>query len=662
MSTFDRFVFSRAGAAYIRRFLPLALIFLGAQFLVRLTLALRTGGGFVDGPADVIRPFLIGFWFDLLVLLVALVPGTLYWIFLPKTWRGGVCDAIVTYAGFAFMLFLIGLTMIGEHLFWTEFSSRFNFIAIDYLVYTQQVIGNIWESYPVGRLLGALIAAALVLMFLLRKIVRPQVDGVGFWPRAGIGCAVIAIAFVANDNSKSQWAESSSNIYANELSSNGYYEIVRAFFHNEIDYRRFYVVAGEKDVDSNMRGLVGAGRFVKSAAPDDITREVLYPGEAQFRNVVLVTIESLSASFMAHFGETRGLTPNLDRLADEGILFANMLATGTRTVRGLEAVTLSVPPTPGQSILRRPGNANMFSIGSVFHDHGYDVRYMYGGDGRFDNMNQFFGDNGYRVIDQRSLAPSEVTFSNAWGVCDEDLFMRAIKEADASHTAGTRFFTHVMTVSNHRPYTYPAGTITPPGAAASSTDLSQRTLGRYIEQTREAGVKYTDYAIGKFLEAARTRSWFEDTLFVFVADHTASSAGKIEVDPNGYHIPAIFYAPGFIAPRRIDRLVSQMDIAPSILGALNISYRSRFVGEDQINNAPPERALISNYEKVALVQGGKVIVLGPRRDVRQYEDGQIVDAAQLDRKMLFDATTYYQYASHWKRHFARVNSVLPGNE
>lgn len=651
--------FKDAVAAYVRRFLPLALIFLIAQFLVRLTLAVTAGRSFIDTPLDAVRPFVVGFWFDLLVLVIGLMPGTVYWVLMPKNWRGGRLDAVMTYAGFVAVLLLIGFTMIGEYLFWREFSARFNFIAVDYLVYTREVMANIWESYPVGKLLAALTLGAAAMAFLLRRVVRPQPDGAGFAARCLVGLAMIALAGGMHGLSRSAWAQSSSNVYANELSSNGYYTILRAYFHNEIDYRRFYVTANEMSVDDNMRRLIGQGGGVfTSDASGDITRDIRYDAPPSFRNVILVTMESLSASYMGQFGNRMGLTPNLDRLADDGIFFTNFLATGTRTVRGLEAVTLSVPPTPGQSILRRPGHDNMFSIGGVFRDRGYDVRYIYGGDGEFDNMNTFFRANNYRVIDRKQMPSAEVSFENAWGVCDEDLFARVIKEADQSFAAGTRFFTHVMTVSNHRPYTYPVGKITPPGQGGAAHAAG--SLGNYIEQTRNAGVKYTDYAIGQFMERARSRPWFNDTLFVFVADHTASAAGKVEVDPNGYHIPAIFYAPSFVAPRRITTLASQMDIAPSILGLLKISYRSRFVGADQINGAPVERALISNYEKVALVRDGKVVLLGPKRDIREYDHGAPVDSQHVDHTLVFDAMTYYQYASRWKQRFARVDSVIRG--
>jgi len=645
---------------WLRRFWPVIAVFLIAQTLLRIVLAVKTGGGFIDTPLDIVRPFLIGFWFDVAVLLIALIPGTIYWAPLPSSWRGSWGDRVATYGGFVIVAFAIGFTMIGEVLFWDEFTSRFNFIAVDYLVYTREVAGNIWESYPVGRMLAALAAAALALTWLLRRELRAQPDSLSFAGRTGVVVALTAAAFLVNDMPKSSWTEISSNAYANELSEDGYYSLVRAFFRNEIDYRRFYIVENEQKVNERIRQLVASpnARFV-TTSPGDVTRDVIQPTRSLRKNVVLVTIESLSADFMAHFGNRNELTPNLDALADQSAFFTNMLATGTRTVRGLEAVTLSVPPTPGQSILRRPGNEKLFSLGSVLREHGYDTTFLYGGDGYFDNMNAFFGGNGYKVVDQKQLAPSEITFSNAWGVCDEDLFARALKEADASFASGHKFFQHVMTVSNHRPFTYPAGRIAPPHVPGP-VGLADRTLTKYVEQTREGGVRYTDYAIGKFLEQARTRPWFKDTLFVFLADHTASSAGRIEVDPTAYHIPAIFYAPDFVAPRRIDRLVSQIDVAPSILGALRLSYRSRFIGQDQFGADGPARAFISNYQKVALVRGDEIALLGPRRDVKGYIGAEPADEDRLDKALLFDAITYYQHASGWQSRFAGTTSIPQG--
>lgn len=643
---------------WVRRFWPLIVVFLLAQMLLRIGLAIRSGTAFIDGPWDLVRPFAVGLWFDLAVLLVVLIPGTLYWSMLPQSRHGGRLDRAMTLSGFAIFAFVIGFTAIGEVLFWNEFGARFNFIAVDYLIYTREVARNVWESYPVGSMLAALAGAALLLTALLRKALQAEACDAPMRGRVAVFASLALLAFVVNDSSKSSWTDVSTNNYANELSANGYYSLVRAFFNNEIDYRRFYAMQDETQVNSRIRDLVASSRAkFTSKVPGDITRDVVDPLPPVRKNVVLVTIESLSASFMGQFGNGLALTPSLDALADQSLFFTQMLATGTRTVRGLEAVTLSVPPTPGQSILRRPGNENLFSIGSVLRDHGYSATYLYGGDGYFDNMDAFFSANGYRVIDRKAFAASEVTFSNAWGVCDEDLFARALREADASFASGQPFFQHVMTVSNHRPFTYPLGRIAPPHG---ETQIQSRTLANYIEQTREGGVRYTDYAIGKFIEQARQKPWFENTLFVFVADHTASSAGKIEVDPAAYHIPALFYAPGFVAPRRIGRLVSQIDIAPTILGVLNMSYRSRFVGVDQSGETGLERAFISNYQKVGLVRPEGFVLLGPQREVTSFRNGQLVRSEDQDRDLLADAMTYYQHASRWQQRFARTNSIVPG--
>jgi phosphoglycerol transferase MdoB-like AlkP superfamily enzyme len=644
--------------SWLRRLWLPMVVFLLAQTLVRAGLAIGSRAAFIDGPADFVRPFIIGFWFDIAVLLVVLLPGTLYWALLPPSWHGGRFDRFMTLSGFALFAFIIGFTMTGEVLFFNEFGARFNFIAVDYLVYTREVAGNIWESYPVGRMLAALAVAAAALTFFLRTALRVTPHQVSRAGRVAVLASLVAVAILVNDGSKSSWTEVSSNNLANELSSNGYYTLVRAFFGNEIDYRRFYAMDDEARVNRRVRDLIASpnATFVGSS-PGDLTRDIVDAAPPVHMNVVLVTIESLSASFMEHFGNRLGLTPNLDALAEQSLFFTRMLATGTRTVRGLEAVTLSVPPTPGQSILRRPGNEKLFSLGSVLRDHGYRTTYLYGGNGYFDNMNAFFSSNGYHVVDQKDFAPSEVSFSNAWGVCDEDLFARAVREADVSFAKGQPFFQHVMTVSNHRPFTYPAGRIDAPHSGSAP---ALRTLAAYIEQTREGGVKYTDFAIGRFLEQARDKPWFKDTLFVFVADHTASSAGKIEVDPNAYHIPAIFYAPGLLVPRRIDRLVSQIDIAPTILGVLHMTYRSRFVGQDQSGDTGPERAFISNFQKVGFLRNDGLVLLGPRRDVTGYRDGRLVGAANINTGLVSDAVAYFQYASHWQQRFADTNSVVSG--
>jgi phosphoglycerol transferase MdoB-like AlkP superfamily enzyme len=310
---------------------------------------------------------------------------------------------------------------------------------------------------------------------------------------------------------------------ANELAGNGIYEFFAAVRNNEIDYAKLYLRDTDEHALAGLRALLETpDAKLVSADLADITRDVVHTGPERRLNVMLITVESLSADFLGVFGDTRGLTPRLDALAQDGLLFTRLYATGTRTVRGLEALALSVPPTPGQSILRRPRNAHLFSLAEVFNERGYDSAFLYGGYGWFDNMNAFFGGNGYRVVDRTAIAPEAIHHENVWGVSDEDLFALALREADRAHAAGRPFFHQLMTTSNHRPFTYPAGRVAiPPGTS------------------REGAVQYTDWAIGHLIDEARRRPWFDDTVFVIVADHTAGGAGKSDLPVARYLIPAI---------------------------------------------------------------------------------------------------------------------------
>jgi phosphoglycerol transferase MdoB-like AlkP superfamily enzyme len=631
------------GAALAARLLPFAIIFLTSQFGVRLTLALRVMSEAAVTPLGLVAPFLIGAWFDLAVFSLLAVPVVIWWLAAPQPLKGGRLDRYATLTGATLLLVFCLIAAVGEHLFWTEFGARFNFIAVDYLVYTREVVQNIWQSYPIAKLFGALLALAAAAIFLARHRLFPQTDGALLGARLLPALAALLAPVVAISATPTSLAYSRGNAYANELSLNGIWALAHAFFNNEIDYRRFYKTLPQETVGKRIETLLAEkDTLLASPGRDPLTRLIRRDGPMLRKNVMLISMESMGAEYMAHFGNRQTITPNLDRLAEEGLLFTKLLATGTRTVRGLEALTLSVPPTPGQSILRRPHNAELFTIGDVFRDRGYDARFLYGGYGYFDNMNAFYAGNGFEVIDRTSLSADEIHFENVWGVADEDLFQRVLKEADRSFTSGRPFFQLVMTTSNHRPFTYPHGVI----------DIFSKT-------GRLGGVKYADHAIGRFVEAARAKPWFGDTLFVFVADHTAGTGGKIELDPTRYHIPLIFYAPGFIAPSTHDGLASQIDVAPILLGLLNTSYLSRFYGRDVLHDKDAQpRAFISTNEKVALVRGDTTLMLAPRQTVAAYAGLSRDKRANVDAELEADAIAYFQAASGWARNSRRLDTRL----
>ena len=424
-----------------------------------------------------------------------------------------------------------------------------------------------------------------------------------------------------------RYKEFSADAQLNEIAGNGYYDFFHAFRSNELDYERLYPVLNESELTRVLAQVYGSSP-AQGLGPDSWQRDIPARHPQQRLNVVMVSIESLGASFLKATGGTQGLTPELDALAPQGLNFTRLYATGTRTVRGLEALSLSVPPTPGHAIVTRPANSGLYTLGHVLRTQGYETLYLYGGYSTFDNMKSFFGGNGYTVVDRTVIPSDRIHHETIWGVADEDLFTMALDQLDAQHAAGKTFFAHIMTTSNHRPYTYPEGRIDIPSKSG-----------------REGGVKYTDYAIGAFIKAARSKPWFDNTLFVLVADHTHNGRGKQELPPPAYHIPMIIYAPSHVQPREVGTVASQIDVAPTILGLLGLSYPSRFFGQDILSEGQRHpRAFMANYQTVGYYKNGWVVELKPQRRHRVVKVDD--DAPEVDQQaLLAEAIAHYQTAS-----------------
>jgi len=618
-------------------------LFVAAGFLTRTALLLKAAHEVTWNPS-LLAAFAWGLIYDLGAAAFAALPLVVLLTLLPagvlsrRAMRGAV-----HVTGFV-ILFALLFGTVAEWTFWDEFGVRFNFIAVDYLVYTTEVLGNIRESYPLPLIVGTLagLAAGLGFLFLWSRQPAAWLDAAAepAKTRYRRGAAWFAVLLAVGLALNSDQLPAFRNNYNRELAKNGLWSLFAAFRNNVLEYDQFYPVLPEAEAFARLRKeLKEDGSTLLRPDTPDTLRYVRNDGPELRPNVIQITVESLSADFLGIFNRASGLTPNLSDVAAHSLVFDNFYATGTRTDRGMEALSLSLPPTPGRSMIKRPRNEDMFTLGSVFRAKGYDTAFIYGGYGYFDNMNYFFGNNGYRVVDRNSVAKSDITFANAWGACDEDLLRWTMREADTQAAAGKPFHFFVMTTSNHRPFTFPDGRI----------DLPSKTSGR------AGAVKYTDYAIGEFLRNAATKPWFKNTVFVIVADHCASSAGKTELPVQNYHIPLIIYAPGGqVAPGHVKTLTSQMDYAPTLLGLLNWSYPSRFFGHD-VRRVPAEdaHALLGNYQKLGHLERNEFIILRPQRGSAMYHyqlGSSVLTPMPDDPEERDEAIGYYQTASYLYEH------------
>ncbi|MEJ2274796.1 MAG: LTA synthase family protein [Woeseiaceae bacterium] len=614
-------------------------------FVFRAVLVVHT---WAELPHDGSLPaaFLVGAAADLVYASYFLIPVAIYLLLVPqRIFRTRLHRRFLVLA-VAVEMWLLLFTAAAEWIFWDEFGKRFNFIAVDYLVYTHEVIDNILESYPVGPVLAALAAVAVLLAMLYTRQPGFRAWSVSDTPLASrlrIGLPLMAVPVLTSIGIDAHSMPAFDNVYEEEISRNGGYMFFAAFRDNELDFHEFYLDAAPARTETRIRELVDQQNARFDPVPGTPERRLIEnDGEELRYNVIQIVVESLSAGFLGAYGNADGLTPNLDALAAESLVFTNMLATGTRTVRGMESLTLSVPPTPGRSIVKRPVNDVLQSTGAIVRHKGYQPTFFYGGYGYFDNMNDFFARNGFAIHDRGTEPSGDVTFTNAWGVSDEDLYRWVIDDADEHFSRGEPFFDFVMTTSNHRPYTYPEGRIDIPSGTG-----------------RDGAVKYTDHAIGQFIDAARRKPWFDRTIFVIVADHCASSAGKEELPVDRYRIPLIVYAPGIVAPGKIGRLASQIDIAPTLFGLLNWTYESEMFGRDLMQAAAArDRALIGTYQKLGLLTADNTLtILEPGKSASEFvydplaheQAPQPTEAAELQ-----DTIAYYQSAADL--YAARVRS------
>lgn len=580
----------------------LAVLFFVSNFITRIALQLAFPD-MVPFSGQMFPGLVKGFCNDLATLFfVLLFPASLLLLpgesFMQK--KAGKAYTIVIFFAFSS---IFTFTAFAEFFFWDEFSSRFNFIAVDYLIYTTELMQNIVESYPMFRLLLVVfilsVAATFGMWKLLRRIQKSMASlPARVWDDGRLGkrlatlgglYAVAFLLFVFFSP-----LPVNQNRFWNEYAKNGVYEIFSSYLHNQLDYRAFYKTMNQAAAFSLMQSEIrDASAAFEPPHGQNLLRIVDSAAYEKKPNVIIVIMESMGSRWL---GE---LTPNLNALAAQGLSFTNMMSTGTRTVRGLEAVMLSVPPTPGNSIVRRPDNDHLFSLGTVFRRKGYDLSFIYSGVGFFDNMNAFFANNSYAVTDKPGFAPENKTFSNAWGLCDEDLYSQSLAQADKSHASGKLFQQVLLTTSNHRPFTYPDGKVSLQSGSG-----------------RKGAVQYSDYAIGEFMRQAKAKPWFDNTVFVFVGDHPSSIAGKTEVPADGYGIACIMYGPEFFKPEKIETLCSQIDVAPTLLASLGWGYASQFFGTDARALPPASgRAWISTYQLLGFRTNDRLVVLKPGEQV-----------------------------------------------
>lgn len=580
-------------------------------FISRLGLALWQSER-VSAVEGWVQLFLQGLRIDVSALCWLFgIPALFTALFLNQNRLGKVWQIILRIwltLGSIFILFM----EVATPNFIETFDLRPNRLFIEYLVSPKEVATMLIN----GHLTTVIISlVALVLSSVIYwKLSGWAVQNIRYphWKfRPLIGLLVAALVFVGGRSSFAHrginpaMVAFSSDPLVNSLVLSSGYSVLYAVqqLKDEEKSSEQYGKMSEEEMFERVKNARGraASDYISTEIPTLTYNQATYQGKP--KNIVIILEESLGAQFVGTLGG-KPLTPNFDNLAKEGWLFENLYATGTRSVRGIEAVTTGFTPTPARAVVKlTKSQNNFFSIAELLRRQGYDTSFIYGGEKHFDNMASFFYGNGFsRIIDEKDYVNPK--FKATWGMSDEDLFDKANETFTQLQQEGKPFFSLVFSSSNHDPFEFPDGKI---------------ELYEQPKQTRNNAAKYADYALGYFFNLAKKSNYWKDTLFLVIADHDSRAAGDHLVPIKHFRIPGLFLGEG-IEAKRDSRLVSQIDMPTTLLSLAGISGEYPMIGYDLTKDVNPDRAIMQYDGTQAMLKGNNdVVVMRPNLPIEGYQ-------------------------------------------
>jgi len=500
-----------------------------------------------------------------------------------------------------------------------EYGFRPNRLFIEYLVYPNEVIKMLLN----GHLLTLIIVS--ILLVLMTKIYWKLLNKVIFNKEKiqSVPCKSAILSFfilllalflcargtVGHRPINPSFVYFSTDPLINSLTLNSIYSVAYAYkqLGNEKNASKMYGKMDVNEVIKYVRHETGLDTklFTSSTRPSLMTRRPFYRGKP--KNLVIILEESLGAQFVSSLGGLP-LTPQLDKLTKEGWAFKNLYATGTRSVRGIEAVITGFTPTLARAVVKLDkSQSDFFTIANLLKSNNYNTQFIYGGESHFDNMKSFFLGNGFTdIVDYDDIEAPE--FIASWGASDGDLFHQANIELNKLEQSKKPFFSFIFTSSNHDPFEVPQGITSP-------IKYTNEQLEQYDskEKSRHKAIQYADFALGKFIAKAKTQPYWEDTVFLIVADHDARASGKDLIPINNFHIPGVILNSGK-TPAFDERVISQIDLPPTLLSLIGIDNVSPMIGHDLNVDGSGGRAMMQYAENFAYMQGRNVSILQPQKE------------------------------------------------
>jgi len=563
-----------------------------------------------DSDANIWLTFILGLRMDTIVAnLLLAIPLILLTLF-PKKLEGFVKQFLKYY--FLVVLSVIVYIENATFPFIAQYDVRPNYLFVEYLEYPQEVFAMIFADYKLELFIAAFMIAGFIYLYLkYAKDNISEIFEISYAKRALLFIPIFLLLFIGVRSSFGHRpanvsdAMYSSNRMLNEITKNSIHSIGYAIYINKKHGSKQLVKQyGKMDLDEAFLRVKQNLNIESSNLSSPLKRlfKTHFKNENP-KNLVIFLQESLGYQFVEAVGGEKGITPHLNQLSKEGILFKDLYSNGTRSIRGIAGTVAGNYSVPGKGVLKRnKSQENFFTISSLLKPLGYHTMFLYGGESRFDNMRGWFLGNGFdEVIDQSKF--ENPSYVGTWGVCDEEVALRANEEFSKLYAKGEKFAAVMFSTSNHAPFDFPEGKI--------------EAIDGVTYKSVQNAIKYADFAIGSFIEKARAEPYYKDTVFVIVADHNVRVYGDDMVPVDMFHVPGLILGDG-IEPMLYDKISTQPDILATALDLMGADFESPIMGNSIFSDKKQNISLMQFHDSYAFRKDDKIAIIRPNKKAETF--------------------------------------------
>ena len=580
-------------------------------FIGRTLLFIIYFDNFKDNNPEYWLTFLYGLRMDTISASIFLIIPTLLLTLSPKIFAKFV-NIILKY----YFLLLLSILIYIENAtfpFIAQYDVRPNYLFVEYLEYPKEVFSMIIADYK----LAISISFSMIALFIYLYLKNYQ-EGVLkvfellYLKRIALFIPIALLVFIgirssfAHRPANNSDAMYSSNRMLNEITKNSIYSIGSAIYVNKKHGSKKLVAQyGKMEISKALQRVRKRLAIENSSDELPFTREEKTSFKtSDSKNLVIFIQESMGYQFVEAVGGEAGITPHLNRLSQEGILFKNLYSNGTRSIRGLAGSVAGNFSIPGKGVLKRnKSQSDFFTISSLLEPFGYQTLFLYGGESRFDNMKGWFRGNGFdKIIDEPHF--KNPIFKGTWGACDEDLANKANETFKNLYAKNQKFAAVMFSTSNHAPFDFPDKKI----------ELVQGVDKKSVKNA----IKYADYAIGKFIDDARKEPYYKDTIFVILADHNVRVYGDDMVPISMFQIPGLILGDS-VKPLVYEKITTQPDVLATALDLIGLDLTYPIMGKSVFNDEKKELSLMQFHTSYALRVKDTIAIIRPNKKALTFK-------------------------------------------